>query len=1000
MVKTSSLSTAAINALTTGNSSILYNNQTRDLVLYSGSIGFVQSSVFNLEINTTNGECLILKNNSSLTNYVNFNVSNQGQLNIITNGNNKIVNIQHHNGSTSGLSLNDTLVLSTATELNKLSGVTATTTELNYVDTTPGVVEASKALIADSNRDITNIRNLQTENLTVNGTLVTSSAAELNYNDIATMGTAESAKALVIDINKDISGIRNLSATNLTGELQTSSQPNITSVGILTTLSTNSLTINGTQITATATEINQLSSTIFNSSELNKLSGVTATTTELNYVDTTPGTAEASKALVVDSNRDITNIRNLQTENLTVNGTLVTSSAIELNYNDIGTIGIAEPAKVLVVDMNKDILGIRNLTTTNLSGTIQTTSQPNITSLGTMTSLSTNSLTLNGTQVISTASELNVLYGIMTTTSELNKLHGVTATTNEINKLVGLTATADELNILDGVTATYTEINVLDGITSTTNELNYVDTTPGTAEASKALILDLSRNITNINNLTVTNITGTLATASQPNITSVGTLTSLSSSGVVNITNNTASTTTSTGALRVTGGVGIGDALNVGGSISATGNIIGTLATTSQPNITSVGTLGSLTVNGIINSQNQFTISRSSAGDIFSSTIGTHIFRIDQPSTASNVLIGTTTSTGQGINLTTQNISRLLIASTGDVSITNSTASTNTTTGALRVTGGVGIGGALNVGGSITSTGNITGTLATASQPNITSVGTLGSLTVSGQLSGGTSSRIISTGDTNFSIIAQNSSSNYWPHIDFIRFNTSANYGGDNLTDWRIINYGGPLIISRAGTSISGGTEVTFEENGGVTFANIINADRIRARASNIAANFIGGWDDANSWGFGEHGGFNAVRLGVCDSNGNWNGSRASLALQTLFYSGSLTSDSDYRLKTDINPLSYGLNEILNLNPKKYKLLSDEKTYYGLIAHEVQEQLPELVFGQKDAINGNNEPVYQGLDYVKITPVLINAIKELNAKNIQLEQTIQSILERLNNLEN
>jgi hypothetical protein len=40
---------------------------------------------------------------------------------------------------------------------------------------------------------------------------------------------------------------------------------------------------------------------------------VTATATELNYTDTTPGTAEASKALIVDSSRDITNINNLST---------------------------------------------------------------------------------------------------------------------------------------------------------------------------------------------------------------------------------------------------------------------------------------------------------------------------------------------------------------------------------------------------------------------------------------------------------------------------------------------------------------------------------------------------------------------------------------------------------------------------------------------------------------------------------------------------------------
>jgi hypothetical protein len=46
-----------------------------------------------------------------------------------------------------------------------------------------------------------------------------------------------------------------------------------------------------------------------------KLGGVlvTATAAELNYTDTTPGTAEASKALIMDSNRNIININYLET---------------------------------------------------------------------------------------------------------------------------------------------------------------------------------------------------------------------------------------------------------------------------------------------------------------------------------------------------------------------------------------------------------------------------------------------------------------------------------------------------------------------------------------------------------------------------------------------------------------------------------------------------------------------------------------------------------------
>ena len=72
------------------------------------------------------------------------------------------------------------------------------------------------------------------------GTLVESSAAELNTLNSVIEGTVEASKAVVVDSNKDISSFRNLTATNitattsLTGELQTSYQTNITSVGTLT----------------------------------------------------------------------------------------------------------------------------------------------------------------------------------------------------------------------------------------------------------------------------------------------------------------------------------------------------------------------------------------------------------------------------------------------------------------------------------------------------------------------------------------------------------------------------------------------------------------------------------------------------------------------------------------------------------------------------------------------------------------------------------------------
>ena len=87
----------------------------------------------------------------------------------------------------------------------------------------------------------------------------------------------------------------------------------------------------------------------------------------------------------------------------------------------------------------------------------------------------TGTLAISGTNVTSTANELNILDGVTATTAELNLLDGVTATTSELNIVDGVTATTNELNNLDGYTGTTSELNILDGVTATTAELNIVD---------------------------------------------------------------------------------------------------------------------------------------------------------------------------------------------------------------------------------------------------------------------------------------------------------------------------------------------------------------------------------------------------------------------------------------------------------------------------------------------------------------------------------------------
>lgn len=126
-------------------------------IVTTGTIG-INTSAPNrqVEINSATGDCLRLTyndNNGSAANYVDLLVSSSGDLTITPSGGD--INISSHNGSTTGLQLNGTLV-------------TATAAELNYLDiTTQGVAQASKALVVDSNKNIIGINYLETANLVV-----------------------------------------------------------------------------------------------------------------------------------------------------------------------------------------------------------------------------------------------------------------------------------------------------------------------------------------------------------------------------------------------------------------------------------------------------------------------------------------------------------------------------------------------------------------------------------------------------------------------------------------------------------------------------------------------------------------------------------------------------------------------------------------------------------------------------------------------------------------
>jgi hypothetical protein len=90
---------------------------------------------------------------------------------------------------------------------------------------------------------------------------------------------------------------------------------------------------------------------------------------------------------------------------------------------------------------------------------------------------------------------------------------------------------------------------------------------------------------------------------------------------------------------------------------------------------------------------------------------------------------------------------------------------------------------------------------------------------------------------------------------------------------------------------------------------------------------------------------------------------------------------SDSRLKESIVPLTNALDCIRSLNPISHKWKIDGSQGYGFAADELQKIRPECVTGEPDALNEDGTIKPQQVDYSKLVPWLVAAIKELSERN-------------------
>jgi hypothetical protein len=102
-------------------------------------------------------------------------------------------------------------------------------------------------------------------------------------------------------------------------------------------------------------------------------------------------------------------------------------------------------------------------------------------------------------------------------------------------------------------------------------------------------------------------------------------------------------------------------------------------------------------------------------------------------------------------------------------------------------------------------------------------------------------------------------------------------------------------------------------------------------------------------------------------------------------------TSSDYRLKDNIAPMTSALAKVSALKPVTYTWKESGIDSQGFIAHELQEVVPECVTGEKDAVDSEGKPVYQGIDTSFLVATLTAAIQEQQAIINDLKTRIETL---------
>ena len=437
--------------------------------------------------------------------------------------------------------------------------------------------------------------------------------------------------------------------------------------------------------------------------------------------------------------------------------------------------------------------------------------------------------------------------------------------------------------------------------------------------------------------------------------------------GNVVMSDTTASTSYGSGALRVSGGAGFGGNVYIGSSTSSSS------ATTGK---------GALVVTGGVYTGGNVFVNNTSSTAYATPNMGALVVS-GGVYTGGNIYIGSTASsnsTTTGSLITSGGVGIVgNVYVGGNVVIKDGTACTSSTSGALQVIGGAGFGGSVYTAGIIkiensqpsaySASSNLSGALQVAGGIGVNGI-------VNIQNTSSIEAPLTLTTAPNAPAGALNVAGS-----TYIAGNLLVGGYITNLKqDWNYGKIWGNQLTCRDAYigEITGQT--TKIQNGTLYF----NASTI---GSSMSAAKVKLESKMTLCGGSPNGNVDSDKLTVygliVGSGGITGGSQTvgdlslnKLTVGTTVTATSFNATSDYRIKTNVMDMDETFT-IDNLRPVKYTNTQTKREDMGFIAHEVQEEFPFLVSGNKDDEN------YQSINYIGLISVLVNEVKQLK-KRIQI----------------